>query len=95
MRIVTDIDLRNPRRLAAVTAYLDKRMPTEFAIPSPGCEIWLRNQGVGKDDFVPSKFWINHSNRSLGYEENPSGSYADDGEQFLLINAGAVTDNSF
>ena len=78
MRVVTDIDLRNPRRLAAVTTYFDKRMPTELSIPSEGREIWIKNQG-SRDDFVPCKYWVDHNAKSLGYEEHPSGTYGDDG----------------
>lgn len=72
MRITTDIDLRNQRKLHAVTGYLDKKIPGEMTVPSEGWEVWLRDEGVVHKDFVPVRCWVNHLTRTMGYGPPPS-----------------------
>ncbi|KAH8106446.1 hypothetical protein DFH11DRAFT_1691860 [Phellopilus nigrolimitatus] len=72
MRITTDIDLQNLRKLGAVTGYIDKKLAKEASSPSEGWEIWLHDQGVMREDVAPVRCWVNHAERALGPWPPPS-----------------------
>ena len=72
MRIVTDINIQNPRKMAAVTSYIEKKLAVDMSIPADGLEIWLHDEAVHPDDFVPVRCWVNHEARALGYWPPPS-----------------------
>jgi len=72
--------LQNPRKLRAVTTYVDRKVPEEMTVPPEGWEIWLRDESVRRDDFNPVRTWVNHASRTLGYEPplaDGSSSYRD------------------
>ncbi|KAH9854905.1 hypothetical protein C2E23DRAFT_725421 [Lenzites betulinus] len=72
MRITTDIDLRNPKKLQVVTEYLENKLPREIATPSPqGWELWLKDVGVMKHEVIPVKSWVNHRLRIITSEPPP------------------------
>ncbi|OBZ70382.1 hypothetical protein A0H81_09801 [Grifola frondosa] len=72
MRITTDIDLRDAKKLKAVTEYVERRLPEEVALPPHGWELWLRDLGITKHDFVPVRNWINHKARMVSPDPPPT-----------------------
>ena len=66
--VATDIDLRNLKKLDAVSDYLDKKRPGEVVLPPLGWELWLRDNSKLPFDFVPAKYWVNHRDRMLTRE---------------------------
>lgn len=67
LRVVTDIDLRNAKKLDFVMGYFDKKRADE-PIPAPeGWELWLREAGAGKASFDLAllKNWVNHKAKIL------------------------------
>lgn len=71
MRVTTDADLRSPAKLKAVTAYLDRKLPAEMSLPPDRWELWLRDAGTMRDDFVPIRNWVNHGARTLSFDPPP------------------------
>ncbi|KAI0690265.1 hypothetical protein BC835DRAFT_1365422 [Cytidiella melzeri] len=65
LRVVTEVDLRNAKKLEAVSQYLDKKRPSEPALPPPGWELWLRDNSKLAFDFIPVQCWISHKDRIL------------------------------
>ncbi|KAH9947203.1 hypothetical protein B0H21DRAFT_692432 [Amylocystis lapponica] len=72
MRITTDIDLRAPKKLNAITEYIERKRPEEVALPPQGWELWLRDAGRTKYDFIPLRNWVNHKARILTLDPPPS-----------------------
>ncbi|KAI0371477.1 hypothetical protein BV20DRAFT_942006 [Pilatotrama ljubarskyi] len=72
LRITTDIDLRNPKKLQVVTEYIEKKLPREATMPPPaGWELWLKDVGVKRHEVVPLKSWVNHKLRIITSEPPP------------------------
>jgi hypothetical protein len=59
-RVTTDIDLRQNKKLDAVTAFLDRHRNTVVPI---GMELWIREGEITKKGFVPVNFWVDHGRR--------------------------------
>ncbi|KAI0940341.1 hypothetical protein AcV5_001475 [Taiwanofungus camphoratus] len=72
MRVSTDIDLRNAKKLDRVTEYLEKKLPEEIALPPQGWELWLRDAGTTRHDFKPLRNWVNHKARTLSFDPPPT-----------------------
>ncbi|OCH89981.1 hypothetical protein OBBRIDRAFT_793697 [Obba rivulosa] len=72
MRISTDVDLRSARRLAAVTDYIERKLPEEVAMPPAGWELWLRDAGTMRHDFKLVRNWVNHGARILSSDPPPT-----------------------
>lgn len=72
LRITTDIDLRNPKKLQVVTEYVEKRLRREGTVPPPeGWELWLKDVGVTKHEVIPVKSWVCHKLRIITSEPPP------------------------
>lgn len=71
LRVTTDIDLRVPKNLDAVTSYLDRQKDSGERSTGPGMELWLREEVTKKgpkrrgDWFNPVKAWVDHRKRSV------------------------------
>lgn len=74
MRVITDIDLRNTKKLEAITEYLDRKLPEEVSLPPVGWELWLRDAGSQKNNFAPLRNWVNHKAKILSFDPPPSPS---------------------
>jgi hypothetical protein len=61
LRVTTDVDLRNTKKLEAVTAYFDNKS----AGAPVGLEIWLQELVTTKRGSVPTIFWVDHRKRSV------------------------------
>lgn len=76
MRVVTDVDLRNNKKLDLVTSYFDD-YKDELAPPG-GMELWLRERAQKKKRDPPLVgWWIDHKSRSVPSwlpRRGPSGS---------------------
>lgn len=68
LRVTTEVDLRNAKKLESVAEYLDKKRPTEPALPPPGWELWLRDNSMLQFDFIPVRCWVSHKDRVLTLE---------------------------
>jgi hypothetical protein len=66
-RVTTDIDLRTPAKLDAITAYLEGHSIDESFVPPEGWESWLVDSNVGKKHPTPISSWVNHSERILTF----------------------------
>ena len=68
LRVITDIDLRNKKKLEAVSNAFERKGSREPALAPPpeGWELWLR-EGAGKlsYDLALLKAWVNHKARVL------------------------------
>ncbi len=84
MRVVTDMDLRNARKLDAVTDYLDKKQPRETLLPPLGWELWLRDVSKTRYESSLVKCWVNHEGRILTFEPPAS---------FTIGESSTVTDD--
>ncbi|PSR83451.1 hypothetical protein PHLCEN_2v5723 [Hermanssonia centrifuga] len=84
MRVVTDIDLRNARKLDAVTDYFDKKQPRETLLPPPSWELWLRDVSKTRYESSLVKCWVNHEGRILTFETPAS---------FTIGESSTVTDD--
>ncbi|KAI0076911.1 hypothetical protein K474DRAFT_1662296 [Panus rudis PR-1116 ss-1] len=71
-RVVTDIDLRNAKKLEAVTEYLDRKLPEEVGLAPEGWELWLREAGATKHGFSPLRNWVNHKAKLLSFDPPPA-----------------------
>jgi hypothetical protein len=74
MRVTTDIDLRNPQRLQAVSTYFEG---DAFGMAGKGagkgCEMWLRDVSKNRVDFHPVRMWVDHGRRQVSFDP-PSSS---------------------
>jgi hypothetical protein len=61
-RCVTDVDLRDPRKLDAVTGYIDRIIEEA---PGPDWDCWLRDVSALKDQFEPWTLWAQHSSKVI------------------------------
>ncbi|KAI0337961.1 hypothetical protein BDW22DRAFT_1338908 [Trametopsis cervina] len=75
LRVTTEVDLRNAKKLDGITDYLDKKRPHESALPPPGWELWIRDNSKLAFDFIPIRSWISHQDRILTLEPptSPAG----------------------
>ena len=64
MRVTTDIDLRNTKKLEAVTSYFDHKN----AGAAVGLEVWLQDLTTTKRGFVPATFLVDHRRRCVAFE---------------------------
>ncbi|TFK46997.1 hypothetical protein OE88DRAFT_1637432 [Heliocybe sulcata] len=72
MRVVTDINLRDPKKLDAVSTYFEQKTPEELALPPADWEMWLREaHGKGKHGLLPVRHWINHEAKVLSFSPPP------------------------
>ncbi|CCM00472.1 uncharacterized protein FIBRA_02505 [Fibroporia radiculosa] len=71
MRVVTDIDLRNAKKLAVVTEHL-KKLPEGLSAQAQGWELWLRETPKGKRGFKLTRSWINHKAHILSLDLPPT-----------------------
>ncbi|KAL0950327.1 hypothetical protein HGRIS_010298 [Hohenbuehelia grisea] len=88
LRVATDIDLRNVKKLDAVTKHLEiKNSSTGYGYGATnGWELWLREMDEGKkrkgkDEMAFLKCWIDHKRRILTYNSplgGGSGRYEDE-----------------
>jgi len=68
LRVTTDIDLRTPSKLDAVTSYLQENSIDESFLPPEGWESWLVDSKVGKKhNFKPISSWVNHAEKILTF----------------------------
>lgn len=75
LRVVTDVDLRNSKKLHAITEYLDRKHPFEIVLPPLGWELWLRDDSKLAYEFIAVKAWVNHRDRLLTLEP-PTQAYS-------------------
>lgn len=68
LRVTTDIDLRTPSKLDAITSYLQENSIDESFVPPEGWESWLVDSNVGKKAGPkPISSWVNHPERILTF----------------------------
>ena len=68
LRVTTDIDLRTPSKLDAVTSYLQANSIDESFLPPEGWESWLVHSNVGKKyNPKPISSWVNHAEKILSF----------------------------
>jgi len=68
LRVTTDIDLRTPSKLDAVTSYLQENSIDEAFLPPEGWESWLVDSNVGKKHSPkPISSWVNHAEKILTF----------------------------
>ena len=68
LRVTTDIDLRTPSKLDAVTSYLQANSIDESFLPPEGWESWLVDSDVGKKRGPkPISSWVNHAEKILTF----------------------------
>jgi hypothetical protein len=68
LRVTTDIDLRTPNKLDAVTTYLQENSIDESFLPPEGWESWLVDSNVGKKHGPkPISSWVNHAEKILTF----------------------------
>ena len=68
LRVTTDIDLRTPTKLDAVTSYLQENSIDESFLPPEGWESWLVDSNVGKKHGPkPISSWVNHAEKILTF----------------------------
>ena len=68
LRVTTDIDLRTPSKLDAVTSYLQENSIDESFLPPEGWESWLVDSNVGKKHSPkPISSWVNHAEKILTF----------------------------
>lgn len=68
LRVTTDIDLRIPNKLDAVTSYLQENSIDESFLPPEGWESWLVDSNVGKKHGLkPISSWVNHAEKILTF----------------------------
>lgn len=68
LRVTTDIDLRTPSKLDAVTSYLQENSIDESFLPPEGWESWLVDSDVGKKRSPkPISSWVNHAEKILTF----------------------------
>jgi len=68
LRVTTDIDLRTPNKLDAVTSYLQENSIDESFLPPEGWESWLVDSNVGKKyNLKPISSWVNHAEKILTF----------------------------
>lgn len=68
LRVTTDIDLRTPNKLDAITSYLQENSIDESFLPPEGWESWLVDSTVGKKrNPRPISSWVNHAERILTF----------------------------
>jgi hypothetical protein len=68
LRVTTDIDLRTPSKLDAVTSYLQANNIDESFVPPEGWESWLVDSNVGKKhNPKPISSWVNHAEKILTF----------------------------
>lgn len=68
LHVVTEVDLRNPKKLEGVAEYIDKKRPNEVVLPPQGWELWLRDGSKVPFEFVPVRAWVSHKDRVLTFE---------------------------
>ncbi|KAA1466719.1 hypothetical protein DENSPDRAFT_831596 [Dentipellis sp. KUC8613] len=71
LRVTTDIDLRISGKLDAVASYLSKRDGEEIVPPPEGWELWLRDGGASRNEFIPARAWVDHVTRMLSFKQPP------------------------
>lgn len=68
LRVTTDIDLRIPSKLDAVTDYLQENSIDESFLPPESWESWLVDSNVGKKgNPKPISSWVNHAEKILTF----------------------------
>jgi hypothetical protein len=68
LRVTTDIDLRIPSKLDAITSYLQENSIDESFLPPEGWESWLVDSNVGKKgNPKPISSWVNHAEKILTF----------------------------
>jgi hypothetical protein len=68
LRVTTDIDLRTPSKLDAITSYLQENSIDESFLPPEGWESWLVDSNVGKKaNPKPISSWVNHAEKVLNF----------------------------
>ena len=67
MRVTTDIDLRNSKKLDTLTQYLHGKDRNGPVLPPSGWELFLRDAGKHQYDFSPIKSFVNHNDRILTF----------------------------
>lgn len=71
LRVTTDIDLRQPKNLDAVTTFFDRQKDAGEHSVGGGMELWLREapEPASKkkrgDWFVPLKAWVDHRKKTV------------------------------
>lgn len=76
LRITTDINLRNVKKLEAVVAYLAyPNTTTKDSSPAMGSELWLREieptkskRSKAREVFAPVRCWVDHKRRSVSFD---------------------------
>ena len=69
LRVVTDIELRNQKKLDAVTSYFeDDESLKRGKSAGKGREMWLRDAETKKGRFRPLRMWVDHKARSVSHD---------------------------
>lgn len=72
LHVTTDVDLRNPGKFEVVSAFLGGGgRGGDMALPPEGWELWLRDAGTAKQEFVPARAWVHHAMRAISLEQPP------------------------
>ncbi|ETW83756.1 hypothetical protein HETIRDRAFT_472051 [Heterobasidion irregulare TC 32-1] len=72
LHVTTDVDLRNPGKFEVVSAFLGgSGRGDDMALPPEGWELWLRDAGTAKQEFVPARAWVHHAMRAISLEQPP------------------------
>jgi hypothetical protein len=77
LRVTTDIDLRNMKKLEAVTVYFDRKDSTFAGSGGGGApvgvELGLRDAASAKRDWVPVRCWVDHKKRGVTFDPPQDG----------------------
>jgi hypothetical protein len=90
MHITTDVDLRDPKKLDAITAFLDNDLTSHSSfVPKggDGWEMWLRDGPVSKRQSKILRTWVNHRMRAVFADppaRNLDGVSEDDSEYLVV-----------
>lgn len=68
-RVTTDIDLREDKKLDAITVYFENHKDSGGA--PAGMEMWLQNAELTKRGFAPARVWVDHRARIVSLDKLP------------------------
>lgn len=104
LRVTTDVDLRNNRKLEVITDLLDRKRPGETTLPPIGWELWLREAGETPYESMFVKSWISHRDRIVTTEPptvggngqpEPSVPLSEDDSESLLVQFNGVSSRNY
>ena len=91
MRVTTDVDLQDRKKLKAVSDFLQLPEQSANRTHTDRWELWLREMGATKDDIVLSRFWVNHGGKTVSSTPPPTTLV----EDFSLLSMSGHDDRTY